>query len=176
MMAESKRRLTRASAPKASRPHIPGYGLPKSKKGLLPWRWAEDRLKKSRQFWIATTRPDGQPHVMIVWALWMHGLLYFSTGKESRKARNIAQKPKCTMCTDNAAEGVILEGAVETERNVERIREFIDLYEKKYKYKLGKMGERMLTLEDPVFFLRPKVGFGLWEKKFDTTATRWIFN
>jgi len=80
------------------------------------------------------------------------------------------------MCTDNAAEGVILEGAVETERDVERIRELIDLYEKKYKYKLGKMGERMLALEDQVFLLRPKVGFGLWEKKFATTATRWIFN
>jgi uncharacterized pyridoxamine 5'-phosphate oxidase family protein len=151
--------MPKTRAPKTTRPHIPGYGLPKSKKGLLPWRWAEDRLKKSRQFWIATTRPDGQPHVMIVWALWMHGLLYFSTGKESRKARNIAQNSKCTMCTDNAAEGVILEGAVETERDVERIRELIDLYEKKYKYKLGKMGERMLALEDPVFLLRPKVGF-----------------
>jgi hypothetical protein len=25
---------------------MPGYGLPKTKKGLLPWKWAEDRLKK----------------------------------------------------------------------------------------------------------------------------------
>ena len=56
--------------PKTTRPNIPGYGLPDSKKGLLPWKWAEDRLKVSRQFWIATTRPDGRPHVMIVWALW----------------------------------------------------------------------------------------------------------
>ena len=162
--------------PKTTRPNIPGYGPPDSKKGLFPRKWAEDRLKVSRQFWIATTRPDGRSHVMIVWALWMDGLLYFSTGRDSRKARNLARNPNSTMCTDNAAEGVILEGEVETERDVRRIREFIRLYEKKYKYKLGKMGERMLALEDPVFFLRAKTGFGLWEKKFNTSATKWVFS
>jgi len=44
-------------------------------------------LKKSRQYWIATTRPDGRPHVMVVWALWMDGVLYFATGSTSRKAK-----------------------------------------------------------------------------------------
>jgi hypothetical protein len=162
--------------PKATRPNIPGYGLPRTAKGLLPWKWAEDRLKKSRQYWIATTRPDGRPHVMIVWALWMNDLLYFSTGKESRKARNLAQNRNCVMCTETADEGVILEGVVETERDVRVIREFIRLYEQKYDWKLGKMADNMLSLEDPVFFLSPKVGFGLWEKKFATTATRWLFS
>ena len=75
--------------PKSTRPQMAGYGLPKSKKGLLPWKWAEDRLKKSKQYWIATSRPDGRPHVMVVWALWMDGVLYFSTGKESRKGENM---------------------------------------------------------------------------------------
>ena len=167
--------MPQKKAPKATRPEIPGYGLSKSKKGLLPWKWAEDRLKKSRQYWIATTRADRRPHLMIVWALWMDGLLYFSTGKQSVKARNLAQNPHCVMATERADEGVILEGMVETERDVQRIREFIRLYEKKYKWKLGKMAERMLSLEDPVFFLRPTVGFGLWEKKFATSATRWLF-
>lgn len=150
--------------------------MPKSKKGLLPWKWAEDRLKKSRQYWIATTRPDGRPHVMVVWALWLHGRLYFSTGRTSRKAQNLAKNPNCTMCTERADEAVILEGAVETERDVEFIREFIRLYEKKYKWKLGEMAEELLSLKDPVFFLRPRVGFGFWEKKFASTATRWLFD
>jgi nitroimidazol reductase NimA-like FMN-containing flavoprotein (pyridoxamine 5'-phosphate oxidase superfamily) len=165
----------RKKQPRATRPQIPGYGLPKSKKGLLAWKWAEERLTKSRQYWIATTRPDGRPHVMVIWALWMDSQLYFSTGKESRKARNLAQNLTCTMCTDNAAEAVIVEGTVDTERDVERIREFIKKYEKKYKWKLGEMGEDMLSLKDPVFRLRPAVAFGFWEKKFSTSATRWLF-
>jgi uncharacterized pyridoxamine 5'-phosphate oxidase family protein len=166
----------KGTIPKATRPNIPGYGLPKSKKGLLPWKWAEDRLKKSRQYWIATTRPDGRPHVMVIWALWMNGLLYFSTGAKSRKAQNIANNPHSVICTDQADQAVILEGIIETERNVERIRKFVPLYEKKYKWKLGEMGDKMIALKDPVFYLRPRVGFGLWEKKFGPTTTRWIFD
>ena len=164
----------RSKQPKATRPHMPGYGLPKSKKGLLPWKWAEDRLGKSRQYWIATTRPDGRPHVMVVWALWMDGLLYFSTGSKSRKARNLKANPNCTMGTEKADEAVILEGVVETERDVDKIREFLRRYEKKYKWDMSSMAEDLLKLKEPVFYLRPKVGFGLWEKKFATSATRWI--
>lgn len=170
MKAKSK-----TKAPKVTRPHIPGYGLPKSKKGLLPWKWAEQRLNKSRQYWIATTRPDGRPHVMVIWALWMDGLLYFSTGKETVKARNLINNPHCTMCAEKADEAVILEGTVETERDVAHIREFIRRYEKKYDWNLGEMAEGLLSLKDPVFILRPKVGFGLWEKKFAPTATKWVF-
>src|SRR5690242_21489068 len=97
---------TKSRQPKGTRPHMSGYGLPKSKKGLLPWKWAEDRLKKSKQYWIATTRRDSRPHLMIVWALWMDGLLYFSTGKQSVKARNLGQNPQCVMATQKADEGV----------------------------------------------------------------------
>ena len=172
MVARSK---VKTATPKITRPHMPGYGLSKARKGLLPWNWAEDRLKQSRQFWIATTRPDRRPHVMVVWALWMNGALYFSTGKTSRKARNLAKNPNCTMCAENAAEAVILDGKVKSERDVEVIRAFIRLYEKKYKFKLGEMGEDWLALKEPVFYLQPKVAFGLWEKKFPTSATRWIF-
>jgi nitroimidazol reductase NimA-like FMN-containing flavoprotein (pyridoxamine 5'-phosphate oxidase superfamily) len=169
------KRTLKIKTPKATRPQMPGYGVPRSKRGLLPWKWAEDRLNKSRQYWIATTRPDGRPHVMVIWALWLDGMLYFSTGKESRKARNLAKNPHCTMCTESAAEAVILEGTIEIETDVERIREFIGHYEKKYKWKLGEMGEAMLTLQDPVFCLQPRIAFGLWEKKFSTSATRWVF-
>jgi nitroimidazol reductase NimA-like FMN-containing flavoprotein (pyridoxamine 5'-phosphate oxidase superfamily) len=154
---------------------MPGYGLRKSSKGLLPWKWAEQRLNKSRQYWIATTRPDKRPHVMVVWALWLEGALYFSTGSKSRKARNLAKNPHCTMCTEKANEAVILEGIVEAEKDVKRIREFLRLYEKKYKWDMSSMADDLLKLKEPVFRLRPKAAFGLAEKTFATSATRWIF-
>lgn len=170
MPAKTKNKL-----PKTTRPDMPGYGLPKTKKGLLPWKWAEDRLKKSRQYWITTTRPDGRPHVMVIWALWLDGKLYFSTGKTSRKARNLAANPNCTMCTDNSAEAVILEGVIGNELDGETIREFLRLYEKKYKIDMSSGADDFVNLKEPVFYLRPKVAFGLWEKKFATSATRWLF-
>ena len=169
------RAKTKTRPPKITRPHMPGYGLPRTKKGLLPWKWAEARLKKSHQFWIATTRPDRRPHVMVIWALWLDGKLYFSTGSKSVKARNLAANPNCVMCTDDSAEAVILEGVIKSERDGKKIREFLRLYGKKYKFDMSGMADDLLNLKEPVFYLRPKVAFGLWEKKFATSATRWLF-
>jgi len=99
--------------PKSSRPHMPGYGLPVGDKGLLPWSWAEQRLKKSHNYWITTVKPDGSPHTMVVWGLWQDGRLLFSTGSKSRKARNLAQNTNCVVCTELANEAVIVEGTSE---------------------------------------------------------------
>ena len=53
--------------PAADRPFMPGYGvLPADQgSGLLPWAEAERRLTASRDYWCATVRPDGRPHVMV---------------------------------------------------------------------------------------------------------------
>src|SRR5260221_605697 len=96
--------------PKPTRPHMPGYGITTKKAGILPWKWAVDRLSKSKQYWIATTRSDGAPHVMVIWGLWFEGAFWFSTGRKSRKARNLAVNPRCVICSDNSAEAVIVEG------------------------------------------------------------------
>jgi len=59
--------------PSASRPYMPGYGLLDAAQGagLLPWSWAVERLQRSHDYWVATVRPDGRPHVMPVWGVWM---------------------------------------------------------------------------------------------------------
>src|SRR5690242_4624396 len=90
--------------PRAGRPEIPGYGVSTGKKGILPWKWAAQRLSKSHEYWIATTRPDKSPHVMVVWGLWLEDGFYFSTGKNSRKARNLAANPRCVICSSDPAE------------------------------------------------------------------------
>src|SRR5581483_3476747 len=78
-----------------------------------PWKWAADRLRRSRQYWIATTRPDGAPHLMIVWGVWLDDSFWFSTGAASRKARNLAANPGCAIGTDDAGEAVVMEGTGE---------------------------------------------------------------
>lgn len=109
----AKKRTSAPTRPKASRPHMPGYGLPKGSKGLLPWGWADERLKKSHNYWITTVKPDGSPHTMVVWGLWQDGRVISSTGSKSRKARNLAQNSNCVVCTELANEAVIVEGVVE---------------------------------------------------------------
>jgi hypothetical protein len=157
---------------------MPGYGLPTSEKGLLPWSWAEQRLKKSHNYWITTVKQDGSsqasPHTMVVWGLWQDGRLLFSTGSKSRKARNLARNSSCVVCTEHAQEAVIVEGSAEI-ADVAARRKLIPVYEKKYKWSLSTMKDDILSMKEPVFAVRPRVVFGLYEKKFINAATRWRF-
>jgi general stress protein 26 len=159
---------SRPAAPKASRPHMPGYGMPKGAKGLLPWPWAEERLRKSHNYYVMTVRPDATPHAMPVWGIWVDHRFYFSTGATSVKARNLAANASCVICTEQSAEAVVVEGTAAAIDSAARIGELSPHYAKKYKgYTLDpKMG--------PIFEVRPKVAFGLSEKDFKNT-TRWIF-
>src|SRR5215207_127393 len=69
----------------------PQYGIrgPTEGAGLLPWTRAIERLTSARGYWLATVRPDGRPHVTVVWGVWLHNAFYFGTIPRSRKARNL---------------------------------------------------------------------------------------
>lgn len=184
------KRQNKPRTPDASRPHAPGYGFPKGTKGLLPWSWAEQRLKRSHNYWIVTVKPDSSPgavsphgfsphsfspHSMVVWGLWQDGRFLFSTGSQSRKARNLAANPNCIVCTENAAEAVIVEGLAEI-ADVAARRKMIPAYERKYDWDLSSMRDDLLSMKEPVFSVRPKVVFGFWEKHFQQKSTRWKFD
>ena len=105
---------------------------------------------------------------MIVWGLWLDGRFYFSTGRQSRKARNLAANPKCILCTERADEAVIVEGEARLATGP-RSRGFFARYEKKYSWDMS------AYQEEPIFEFRPRVAFGLAEKKSLNAATRWKF-
>jgi len=158
----------RTKAPLATRPNIPDYGISEKKAGMLPWKWAVERLTKSKQYWIATTRPDGSPHVMVIWGVWIDNEFWFSTGRKSRKARNLETNPKCVICSGDSAQAAIVEGLVEKFEDTAQLERVFTAYGKKYKMDIRGMGE-------PLFRLKPTVAFGLFEKKFTQTATKWKF-
>jgi general stress protein 26 len=155
-------------SPKASRPQMPGYGIKEDKKGLLPWSWARQRLEKSHNYWISTTKPDGSPHMMVIWGLWLDGAFLFSTGKSSRKGKNLAKTPRCVIGTEKAHEAVVVEGEIEINSNPKLRKKFNNAYQKKYKWDMS-------TFDEPVYVMRPRIAFGLYEKEFMGTATRWQF-
>ena len=164
-MAGKKRKQT---TPKATRPKMQGYGLPKGKKGLLAWKWADTRLRKSHNYWIATSRPDGRPHLMIVWGLWRDGAFYFCTGKTSRKARNLSANAWCVIGSEQAEQAVIVEGEAKLVTDAALRGSFGKLYQKKYKWD-------MEGFTEPLYVVHPRVAFGFWENNFVNTATRWQF-
>src|SRR5215472_16441689 len=154
--------------PRTERPQIPGYGISNSKTGMLPWAWAAKSLTESREYWIVTVRPDGRPHAMIIWGLWFDGAFWFGTGSKTQKARNLAKNPNCIVGTQNAAEAVILEGVAELVEDTDTRRKLEP--ESLHKYGMSGGGS------EPLYRVRPRRAFGLIEKSFPKTATRWTFD
>ena len=47
--------------------------------------------------WLATIDPDGAPHVTGIGVVWHEGTFWFETGRTTRKGRNLARDPRCTL-------------------------------------------------------------------------------
>jgi len=60
--------------------------------------------------WLATINRDGSPHVTGVGALWVDGAFWFETGERSRKGRNLARDPRCTLSVATHPFDLIVEG------------------------------------------------------------------
>src|SRR5947207_755961 len=101
--------------PQPDRPHMPGYGLPESAPDVekLPWSRAVESLIKAHNYWVASTRPDGRPHSMPVWGLWLDGAFMFSTGRSSVKGRNLVANPYVVVHLESGDDVVVLQGVVE---------------------------------------------------------------
>ena len=164
---------TISGEPTASRPYMPGYGLldASSGRGLLSWNWAGERLSTAKNYFVSTTRPDGLPHCMPVWGIWLDSAFYFSSGRRSRKARNLAHNPRCVVCPEGADEAVVMEGIAAIVDEGPVFRQFVEAYKVKYNFDMDTMD----MSESAVFAVRPTVVFGFAED-LASIATRWNFD
>ena len=171
---DSTQRGPTGREPVAGRPDMPGYGIAQDLDGLLPWSWAVERLERTRNYWLSTTTPGGSPHSMPLWGVWLDDRLFVSTGRRSRKYRNLMADPRCVATTGDGEEPVVLEGTareVGTTSQRERFPAFVAAYSVKYDFDVTAMDE-------PLLEVRPSVAFGLVEQadQFPVSATRWIFD
>lgn len=154
----------------ASRPHMPEYGIPETVEGMLPWAWTVERLQTPRNYWLSTTRPDGRPHVMPIWCIWINNALYFSTGAQSRKARNLAANPHCVISVEHDEGSVMVEGTAHIIATESAPPEAFTTYKAKYDWELDpQMG--------PLYRIEPRVIFGFSNVpgEYAGSATRWQF-
>jgi Pyridoxamine 5'-phosphate oxidase len=89
---------------------------------LLDWAPIEARLRAGTSqapgtggpdrhaCWLATINPDGNPHVTGIGALWADGCWWFETGKETRKGKNLARDPRCTLSVAAREFDLVVEG------------------------------------------------------------------
>jgi hypothetical protein len=80
----------------------------------LPWSRPLDLLEGTiffgRPAILGTVRPDGRPHAAGVGALWLDGDIYFTSGPGTRKSRNLAANPACTIAASLETIDVVFEG------------------------------------------------------------------
>ncbi|TDE21378.1 pyridoxamine 5'-phosphate oxidase family protein [Actinomadura sp. 6K520] len=83
--------------------------------GVLTWDTAREALKEAlpkpqTPVFLGTVRPDGRPHAAGVGALWHEGDLYFTSGPGTRKSRDLAANPACTLSVRVPGADLVLEG------------------------------------------------------------------
>src|SRR5436305_13656532 len=64
----------------------------------------------SRTTWLSTVNEDGSAHVTAVGAVWLDGTFWFQTGASTRKHRNVARDPRCSVAISVPGADVVVEG------------------------------------------------------------------
>ena len=161
--------------PRASRPFMPGYGVlpPNQGTGLIRWSWAEERLRESHDYWVATVWPDLRPHVMPVWGLWDGDAFWFSSSLGARKVRNLRANPRCVVTTDNARSPVIVEGVAAVVTESAHLERFLEGTNAKYETSYGM--ELMDPERNALVRVAPRWAFALRQEDFQGSPTRWVF-
>ncbi|WP_119066338.1 pyridoxamine 5'-phosphate oxidase family protein [Aggregatilinea lenta] len=115
--------------------NIDGYGAP-----TIPWDRVRQRLNEGinqspesggpdrHTHWLATVNPDGRPHVMPLGALWVDGAFYFTAGPGTRKAKNLARDPRCTITVATHDFDLVIEGEAVKVTDDARLQRIADAY------------------------------------------------
>jgi general stress protein 26 len=110
------------------------YGDP----GAQPTNWAVAReaLTAAELSWISTVRPDGRPHVTPLLTVCEESTVFFCTGPEERKCRNLTENPHVAITTGrNSRHGgldLVVEGDAVRVRDESDLRRLADAWVAKY--------------------------------------------
>jgi general stress protein 26 len=111
----------------------PDYSSPGAT--ATPWREVVAILEQAEIFWISTVRADGRPHVAPLPAMWLDGVLHFSTGLDEQKGRNLGRNPNCVLTTGNNSYrhglDVVVEGPAERVSDRTTLERLAELWQSK---------------------------------------------
>jgi hypothetical protein len=99
----------------------------------LPWSRVHDLLTSGPKgplagFFLGTVRPDARPHVAGVGVVWHDGDLYFTSGPGTRKARNLAANPACTIAVKLPGTDVTFDGEAHRVTDPQTLERVVAIY------------------------------------------------
>ena len=163
---------------------IHGYSQPDATP--TPWEVGREHVASADTFWISTVRPDGRPHVTPLIAVWHDEAIWFTTGPEERKARNLSHNAACILTTGRSELGeggldVVLEGAAEQVTDDAALQPVAEAFAAKYGTDTWHFVVRDGAFADHdsggralVFRVRPVRGLG-FRKGATFSQTTWRF-
>jgi general stress protein 26 len=108
-----------------------------SEPGAQAPSWAEVTavLTESEMFWLSTVRGDGRPHVTPLPAVWLDGTLYFCTGPQEQKTRNLESSSRCVLAAGGnqfrSGLDVVVEGTAARERRPAQLEQLAAIWKAK---------------------------------------------
>jgi hypothetical protein len=94
---------------KVTRPKLPP-GYADNPQSILEWEQVAERLSSSKNYWLASTRPDGRPHTVPRWGVFIENKFYYDGSPETVHARNILENPQVSLHLESGDEAVIANG------------------------------------------------------------------
>jgi hypothetical protein len=146
----------------------------------IPWSETVLALADAGLYWISTVRADGRPPVTPLVGVWHEASMYFTTGADERKAKNLEHNPDCVLTTGNnewdSGFDVVLEGRAVRVQNSALLRRVADVYREKYgdAWSFEVLGASFVNrgMKSIVFELTPETVFGFGKGPFSQTRYR----
>ena len=100
----------------------------------IPWSRAERQLEASvgsmeTHFFLVTVRADGRPHAAGIGAMWVDGRFYFTSGPETRKSRNLAERTDCAISVALPDLDLVVEGTATKVADEPTLQRLAGLYD-----------------------------------------------
>jgi hypothetical protein len=146
-----------------------GYGTPTE---TLQWSAVRKRLVEAEQYWLATTRPDGRPHVVPIDGVWVDDVWYFGGDPQAIHQRNLQHDRRIAVHLPDTIAAVIVEGTAQwrtpSQAEAERIADVARVKYAKYGYPITAD-----AYTAGVWALRPAIVLA-WDR-LNIDATRFVF-
>ncbi|MEJ7585273.1 MAG: pyridoxamine 5'-phosphate oxidase family protein [Acidimicrobiales bacterium] len=89
---------------------------------------ARRRPRHPATTWLSTVNADGRLHAVAVGALLVEGAWWFTSGRGTRKSRDLATNPRCSVSTATAGMDITVEGRAERITDLEDLRRLAGVY------------------------------------------------
>ena len=106
--APAERATITVMEPRVEQLDLPSdYGNPGK---VLDWADVRRDLEEAPVYWVASTRPDGRPHVVPRDGLWLDDTWYYGGSPKTVHSKNIEANPAITMHVGDGMKAIIVEG------------------------------------------------------------------